>query len=232
MIDSYSFQFDELALDLSGINKLMGYDGQELPEPFPDYVEKALNDCSNLKGISGSYYLAEQCIIEGSTKIIQTDNIKFNVGGTIFKELKQSTRLAFFICTAGEKISKKSEVLLKGEAPVLGYIYDVLGTLIAESVADKIQDKIRHEAGKKGERITNRYSPGYCQWHVADQPKLFSLFNGVTSGVSLTPSFLMTPVKSISGILGIGKNVIYRDYQCANCNSQKCVYRKFKTKGI
>ena len=226
MINTFSFQFDDLVLNISEINRVLGYEGQELPEPFPAYLEKAMDDCRSLKGISGSYYIAEQCSIDNSAKIIRSNDIDFKVGHTILNALKYSTKFAFFICTAGEKISKKSEALLKGEDPVLGYIYDVLGTLIAESVADKIQNKIKYETGQRGELITNRYSPGYCQWHVSDQPKLFSLFNGSTSGVSLTPSCLMTPVKSISGVIGIGKKVIFRDYQCSNCNSQRCIYRK------
>ncbi len=226
MIYSYSFQFNELKLDLSEINKFLGYDGQELPEPLPAYLKTALDDCNSLDEIRGSYYLAEQCSIDDSAHKIQTNGIEFNVGKTICSELRNSTGLAFFICTAGETISKKSEELLKGEDPVLGYVYDVLGTMIVESVADEIQSKIKHKAGKQGELITNRYSPGYCEWHVSEQAKLFSLFNKSTSGVHLTSSFLMNPVKSISGVLGIGKNVIYQDFQCTNCNLQRCIYRE------
>ena len=76
------------------------------------------------------------------------------------------------------------------------------------------------------EKLTNRYSPGYCHWDVADQRKLFSLFPSAPCGVTLTSSLLMNPVKSISGVIGIGKSVGYRDYPCALCLSNHCIYRK------
>jgi len=228
MIYEQSFQFDELSLNLSEVNKVLGYKGQELPEPFQTYLKQAMDDCKNLNGIRGSCYLTEQCSIERSAKIIEANNVEFKVGKTICQELTGSSRLVFFICTAGEEITKKSEIQLNGEDPVLGYVFDVLGSLIAEAVADKIQKTIQDKARKKGEQITNRYSPGYCNWPVSDQPKLFSLFNKTTSGVSLTSSFLMIPVKSVSGVFGIGKEVKYREYHCTLCNQANCIYGNSK----
>jgi cobalamin-dependent methionine synthase I len=130
------------------------------------------------------------------------------------------------VCTAGKTISERSVKLLKGEDPVLGYVYDVMGSAIADAAGDRMQLFLKQESELSGERITNRYSPGYCQWNVSDQHKLFALFPGSPSGVILTPSALMLPVKSISGVIGIGRNVKYRDYQCDLCTSENCIYRK------
>ena len=229
MTHSYSFKYEELTIDLPEIVRVLGYEGQELPEPFPTYLALVADDCKNLTDISGSYCITEQCVVDPDNKKIVANDLDFNVGKTICNELNGSSNLAFFICTAGETVSKKSEILLKGEDPVLGYVYDVFGSVIAEAAANKIQDMIKAEAQKSGSNISNRYSPGYCQWHVSDQPKLFSLFNGSTSNVNLTSSFLMNPVKSVSGVIGIGKKVKYRDYQCALCGLQTCIYRKMRT---
>ncbi|MGQ8337182.1 vitamin B12 dependent-methionine synthase activation domain-containing protein [Sunxiuqinia sp. A32] len=230
MIYTNNFRFDELTIDLSEVNQVLGYESQDLPEPFLSYLHQALDDCKNLDDIHGSYYLANQCEIKGSEKSIVANDVVFKVGKTICKELTGATKLAFFICTAGQTISKKSAELMKGEDPVFGYVYDVLGSVIAEAVADKIQHIIKEEVNQTGDKITNRYSPGYCHWNVSDQPNLFSLFNGSTGGVSLTPSYLMTPVKSVSGIIGIGQNVKFRDYQCSLCNLQNCIYRNVSTR--
>lgn len=50
---------------------------------------------------------------------------------------------------------------------------------------------------------TSRMSPGsLADWPITQQKELFSLFGNVEDliGVELTPSFLMVPVKSVSGI--------------------------------
>jgi hypothetical protein len=76
-----------------------------------------------------------------------------------------------------------------------------------------------------GKKITNRYSPGYCGWDVTEQHKLFQLIPENYCGIKLTPSALMDPVKSISGIIGIGENVKNNPYTCRLCNQNDCVYR-------
>jgi hypothetical protein len=75
-------------------------------------------------------------------------------------------------------------------------------------------------------KITNRYSPGYCDWNVGEQHKLFSFFPDNYCGIRLTPSALMDPVKSVSGIIGIGENVKRNDYTCRVCDMKDCIYRR------
>ena len=77
-------------------------------------------------------------------------------------------------------------------------------------------------------RITNRYSPGYCGWQVAEQHKLFQLIPDNYCGIRLTESALMDPVKSVSGIIGIGENVKINPYTCRMCDMPDCVYRKVR----
>jgi hypothetical protein len=47
-------------------------------------------------------------------------------------------------------------------------------------------------------------------------------------GIRLNVSALMDPEKSISGFIGIGKNVRYYPYTCGLCDMQDCIYRKLK----
>ena len=79
-----------------------------------------------------------------------------------------------------------------------------------------------------GCNITNRYSPGYCGWDVAQQKELFSLFTSVFDFVRLGDSCLMNPIKSVSGIIGIGKDVKYNNYTCRICDSHNCLYKNLK----
>ena len=199
-----------------------------LPEPFSGYLDKALHDCYLFEDIRASFRIVDPILIDESNTSIWAEDIEFKVGKTICKELKGSSRLAFFVGTAGKTISEKSSMLLEGEDPVLGYIYDILGSFITEAVCDRIQEMLKKEVSQNDEKITNRYSPGYCQWHVNEQHKLFSLFNDSTCGVTLTTTALMQPVKSISGVIGIGENVTFRKYQCELCGLKKCTSRSGK----
>ena len=223
MTTELKFRFDELTIDRQRLARLFGYDNIQLPEPFSTYLDLVSQDCLFVNDIRATYCIIDQIELKKDTLI--ANNLEFRVGKTILEELDGSEQIAFFVCTAGKTISERSAALLKGENPVLGYVYDAMGSEIVEAVSEKVQAVIKAEADKKGLKITNSYSPGYCHWGVADQQKLFSILGKNPSGVSLTDSSLMNPVKSISGLIGIGKNVAFHDYECSLCDMENCAYR-------
>ena len=112
----------------------------------------------------------------------------------------------------------------------LGYVFDILGSMIVETATDQLQNEIRKIANDMDMAITNRYSPGYCKWSVADQHKLFSFFPPNCCGISLTDSALMYPIKSVSGIIGLGKEVKFREYTCDLCSQVDCFHRAHQHK--
>jgi len=226
MIRQFNFSFDELTIDQQEIRNVLGYDGESLPSPFDDYLEEAISYGSKLTDILATYRLIEEVIVDKTQSRILAAGNEFKIGKTVCNELKGSEQLAFFVCSAGKSVSEKSALLLRGEDPVLGYVYDVLGTFIVEAAGDLMQSHLKQEIKKGGKMMTNRYSPGYCHWNVSEQHKLFSLFQDSPCGVSLTTSSLMFPVKSISGVIGIGQDVKYRKYQCTFCLSENCVYKR------
>ena len=226
MIKEYNFKFDELIINQKEISSVLGYGDGPLPAPFDEYVKMALYDAKYLTDIRCAYTILEDVKIDYKRYRLLAGKQELNVGKAVCSELKGAERLAFYVCTAGKTICEKSASLLQGNDPVLGYVYDVLGSIITEAAGDRTQSFLKSESLTNGDQLTNRYSPGYCQWPVSDQPKLFSFFHENICGISLTDSSLMHPAKSISGIIGIGKNVKYRTYVCTLCSSSNCIYRK------
>jgi cobalamin-dependent methionine synthase I len=122
-----------------------------------------------------------------------------------------------------EKLAR--ELLDRGDY-LEAYITDLSASALVDSVAACVHEDIRREADRQGNKVTNRYSPGYCSWDVAEQQKLFSLFPENTCGISLSESSLMSPVKSISGIIGTGPRVKFNEYTCEICPMKTCTFRK------
>lgn len=228
MIKEYNFKFDELIINRREISSVLGYGDSPLPAPFDEYVEMALYDAKYLTDIRCAYTILEDVKIDDKKYRLLAGKQELNLGKAVCNELKDAKQLAIYVCTAGKTISEKSASLLQGDDPVLGYVYDVLGSIITEAAGDRMQSVLKSETEINGDQLTNRYSPGYCQWPVSDQPKLFSFFHENICGVSLTGSSLMHPVKSISGVIGIGKSVKYREYVCTLCSNRNCIYRKIK----
>ncbi|MFC1734178.1 vitamin B12 dependent-methionine synthase activation domain-containing protein, partial [candidate division KSB1 bacterium] len=62
------------------------------------------------------------------------------------------------------------------------------------------------------------YSPGYCGWHLSAQGKLFRFLRPERIGITLNDSYLMTPLKSVTGLLAAGD----REIHLFECNFSFC----------
>ncbi|NQU85726.1 MAG: hypothetical protein HQ541_08200 [Mariniphaga sp.] len=223
MIKEYQFKFEELNISLEDIGLLMGYNG-EIPEPFPSMIEEGLGKAPELCNIQGGYQIFSDAEILTSEKIIRVNKIEFHPGKIVSVRLKKSTSAALFVCTAGKDISDYSKELMSAGQLMEGYVMDVIGSVTVEKAMDQIQAGLLIEMQKQELGISDRYSPGYCNWSVGEQQMLFSLMPENFCGVSLSDSSLMSPVKSVSGIIGIGAELRQKGYQCDWCNDKTCIY--------
>ena len=152
----------------------------------------------------------------------------FEIGRIIERQLRGAEAYALFICTSGMEFEAFQQRLKQEGDMVRVFIADALGSVIAEKCADQMEQTLQENINKLGWKHTNRFSPGYCGWHVSQQQLLFPLFKGETCGVKLTESSLMLPIKSVSGIIGLGPNVRHLDYTCGLCDFKQCYKRKKK----
>ena len=112
----------------------------------------------------------------------------------------QAARLALFAATLGEPVCTRIRTLFdEGDAP-LGFLLDAVASEAAAALAEELGDAFHAEAGPAGLSVL-AYSPGYCGWPVTGQRPLFARLAPGEIGISLGESALMSPVKSVSGVL-------------------------------
>lgn len=227
---TFQFDFKDLKLTVSQIEKVLGYTEENSEAHFSELIEKALKEAAEVCSIKAEYRIFDDVIFTDINKTVSVNNVTFDIKKIVYGQLKKSESAAIFLCTAGEEIGKMSRRAMKSSDLLEGYIYDVVGSEIVEAAADLMQGEIEKLIASAGRKITNRFSPGYCGWDVSEQHKLFQLLPGTYCGIKLTASALMDPEKSISGMIGIGKNVRHLPYTCNICDKKDCVYRKAKEK--
>ncbi len=228
MIKEFRFSFNELNIVVEDLTDLLGFENEIIPEPFPEIIEKALNQAHRLCNVRGGYKIFNSIEIDTFKESITINDQTFLPSKIIITQLKKSTSAALYICTAGAEISMHSNEISSQGDPLLGYVFDVIGSVTVEKAMDKIQKSLELEFLKSNLNISDRYSPGYCEWSVAEQQKLFALLPDKFCGVSLSDSSLMNPIKSVSGIIGIGAELQQKGYQCNWCNDLNCIYGKIK----
>ena len=206
------------------VESLLGYPEGNLPDPIPEVIHSIIKEAPEHTDIQGGWLITDQVAIRDEGKI-QVDGLEFHPTKAIAHQVRASEKLAFFMFTAGEGIETWSRTELTEGDPMAGYIIDLIGSEIVVAALDRMQDELAGKMKSAGFNITNRYSPGDCGWPVTDQQKLFSLFPENFCGISLSESSLMHPIKSVSGIIGIGKDVRKTAYACDLCEMETCVYR-------
>lgn len=79
------------------------------------------------------------------------------------------------------------------------FIADAIGSAATESFCDYMDDLLRKNPDKP-----HRFSPGYGDLELGIQPHLLDLLNASKNlGITINKSLLMTPVKSITAIMGV-----------------------------
>jgi hypothetical protein len=132
------------------------------------------------------------------------------------------------ICTVGDAIEQRVRELFEAREFPLAVMLDSVGSAAAESLAEYANDLLCQAAISERLRVTNRVSPGYAGWDTAEQARLFRLCPGDGIGVILNAACFMTPAKSISWLVGLGREARVDHYftQCRRCWMRDCAYRR------
>lgn len=210
-----TLSFEELGITAADVYEQMGYHDAQPDKATQQETAMILKEVSQWLRPQFSYFVVNK----------QPD---FEMGNIILRQLRGSEAFALFVCTSGLEFETYQHRLKEQGDMVRVFIADALGSVIAEKCADQMEKALQESIDKLGWKHTNRFSPGYCGWHVSQQQLLFPLFQGHTCGVKLTDSSLMIPIKSVSGIIGLGEKVRKLEYTCGLCDFKQCYKRKKK----
>ena len=146
------------------------------------------------------------------------------------KIFPRASHLALFAFTVGSKVTLEIETQLNTHNFALGYMLDAVSSYCTGKASEAAEEIFLNTLTEKGQANTATrallYSPGYCGWHISGQQKLFEYLKPEEIGIHLNENFLMTPLKSISGILVAGEKRIHQfknNYSfCKHCRSCTC----------
>lgn len=225
----YTWSISDIPVRLHDIARCMGYEDGALPEPYSEIARNMIQRIGSYCDIRGGYIIKKN--INLNDRYLIVDGVRFAVESIVSRQIKGSEHIAFFVCTAGAGITQLSTEYMRHGDYLYGFVVDTLGTIIVEMAMDQMHQSLVQNMKQEGLAVTNRYSPGYCDWDVADQHKLFSMFPDEFCEVTLTDTALMNPVKSVSGITGIGQHVQFTEYTCNYCERTDCIHRNKRFPG-
>jgi hypothetical protein len=146
------------------------------------------------------------------------------------RTLHDSEEIVCFITTIGGEVDSEINTMMRQGHLSEAFVMDALGSVAVESVAEQFHRLMQGQYSENDKAVTLRFSPGYCDWPVEEQRKLFRLFDSNTAGIELKESCLMMPRKSISAVFGaypLSGDFAQPPYNpCADCTKTDCPSRR------
>lgn len=221
---------DALAVDAEEIERVLGYPRGRTPAHLRLMIDEVLSVLPDKCAVGAGYRIVGIRAEPGRRNGLYVGDVFFEVQEIVTGLLRKAEEAALFVCTIGPRMEEWSHQIHDEGNILKSFLIDTAASVAAECTANVLHDHIGLAMAQRGLKITNRYSPGYCNWSVAEQHRLFSLLPKGFCGIRLTESALMIPIKSISGIIGIGSSVKRVDYTCDTCGVKDCTYRSTRPK--
>lgn len=175
-----------------------------------------------------------------SYRIVEIDSAAYGLvrlaGGIEFSSTKLSRALSrcveavCFVATIGDEIETEINRLTAQNRLSDAFILDTMGSLLTEGLVNRFQQDMQSRYRREGKATSLRFSPGYCDWSIEEQKKLFRLFDEDVLEVELSDTCLMSPRKSVSGIFGISskgsRGWVSAHNPCRECAQKGCTERR------
>lgn len=156
--------------------------------------------------------MQDKVIIAGSTELIS---------GDLARHLRDCRKVIVLAATLGVKVDNAIRRLALTSVTEGAAAQAVAASLI-ESYCDEQQRAV--DTGGLNQRP--RFSPGYGDWKLSEQQKLFALLDCKKIGLTLTDGMMMAPSKSVTAVIGLAEDAVCVWNKCMTCNNINCPFRE------
>ena len=207
-------------LNMNEILKYLGFRGQELTEEIAAQIRRCSDEVLAAATPRLTYRLAP---LDNGAVL----GVTF-AGNDIPRMLEPCEEVVLFGATLGpgvERLMMRCEVINAADSVIM----DACASTAIENICNNFESDMRRAVEAEGRYLTDRFSPGYGDLPIAEQPKFFALLDMTRRiGVSLTPTTIMVPRKSVTAIMGIARTPQpHRPPDCEHCLMfRTCPFRK------
>lgn len=207
-----------MVIDKLNREEALRYMGCKAPESLDDIVKNYLDECEKrvLNALSPKFLYRYFNLNE---PLIPLE------GRDISAHLAGCSGAVIMCATAGAAIDRLIRAL-QIEDMAKAVIADAFAGAAVEQICETAENELKSAFSDRF--FTWRYSPGYGDFPLETQKSLLSALNAQKIGLCTTDSFMLTPLKSVTAVIGVSKKPLpAKNRGCATCNmSHSCEFRK------
>ncbi len=204
--------------------RYLGYGKHTVDEKTLQSIKESFDELTQIaekKSISQIYDL---CVKDENLFVIENIEITSRNLQTNLKDCKQVVLFAATLGTEVDRLIRKTQIVDMAKAVVM----QACAATLLEEFCDELQKEVTEQLQQQGKYIRPRFSPGYGDFSISHQRDFISLLDTPkTIGLSMTDSYMLTPTKSVTAVIGISDiatNCIANT--CENCKKTDCKYKR------
>jgi len=140
------------------------------------------------------------------------------IGPLIASHLAAAREVIVAVCTVGDILTNDIATIYASD-PLRALALHGLAAAAAETLAEAACRHFEGMAAAEGLIASIPLNPGMIGWPLAEgQAQIFALIDATEIGVSLGPGCIMQPLKSLSMVVGLGRNLDRSGESCDFCS--------------
>lgn len=204
--------------------RYLGYGKNAVDEQTSALIDRAFQELESAAIPKFIYRIFDLKCVEEERICFDRVEIKSKSLG---KNLKGCDQIVLFGATLGigvDRLMTRKSVTNMAEAVVI----QACSAVLLEAYCDECQEEIAQEVQRKGGFLRPRFSPGYGDFPIGFQRELMQILESAKRiGLTITKSYMMTPVKSVTAVIGVSQtDAGCRSIPCEECKKQDCKYRR------
>lgn len=194
----------EITPDLLETARYLGYKKSNPPEEkIKSLIEKAGMEMGKVLQPQGVYEIYNLKILENNDGSYNIQFADVNITSkSLGLNLKDCNHIVLMAATIGPQIDayiRRAQIT----DSVYASICQATGAMYIEEVVNKLNNEIKNKAYEESKTACPRFSPGYGDVSLAVQKDFFRLLNCSRIGLTLMPSLIMAPEKSVTAFIGL-----------------------------
>lgn len=188
-------------------------------------IRDACEEALLLMEVRGAWEVYDYC-----NHVVASEPPFVIVGKSIIKHLDGCEKVICMAVTVGAEIEREVTKKFERGEYLASVLLDAAATAAVEQAANAMEKNFAAKFSKDGYRMRWRFSPGYGDWNLTEQEKLFKICGAEKIGMCLTSAMMLEPRKSVTAIIGLEKISAQKKSShkkdCATCDKLDCLMRK------
>lgn len=204
--------------------RYLGYGRHAIDERTLQLVEDSFLELEQIVHAKFIYRIFE--ITFSDMDVLTIGNMKIK-SKNLSKNLKGCSKAVVFGATLGTGVDILMKRYSLTDMAKVVTLQACAATML-EEYCDEAQNQIAEELEKKQMYLRPRFSPGYGDYSILHQDDILRMLDAAkTIGLTMTESYMLTPTKSVTAVIGISATKEPCHIKgCEECQKLDCIYRR------